>query len=213
MSVSAFERNVFVNCPFDDDYVPLLRPLLFTVVHLGFTPRIASERSDSGEMRLSKICSLIEESRYGIHDLSRLQATTAGEYYRLNMPFEFGIDYGCRLFAGDQYHEKRFLLLAREPHEYRRAFSDVSGADIKYHRDDGPRIVRQVRDWFLETVGLTSVPGASTIWQDFNEFMSVLWEERKSEGFSGEDLEMMPVAELLQFMDVWVENRKASQHH
>ena len=26
----AFDRNVFINCPFDDGYRPLLRPLLFT---------------------------------------------------------------------------------------------------------------------------------------------------------------------------------------
>ncbi len=32
----AFERNVFVNCPFDTQYVPLLRPLLFTIIYLGF---------------------------------------------------------------------------------------------------------------------------------------------------------------------------------
>jgi hypothetical protein len=42
-----FELNVFINCPFDEQYYPLLRPLLFTVVYLGFNPRIASERSDS----------------------------------------------------------------------------------------------------------------------------------------------------------------------
>jgi len=37
----AFDRNVFINCPFDDGYMPLLRPLLFTVYCLGFQPRIA----------------------------------------------------------------------------------------------------------------------------------------------------------------------------
>ena len=37
----AFDQNVFVNCPFDEEYLPLLRPLLFTIVYLGFRPRIA----------------------------------------------------------------------------------------------------------------------------------------------------------------------------
>lgn len=27
-----FSRNVFINCPFDAEYVSLLRPLLFTVI-------------------------------------------------------------------------------------------------------------------------------------------------------------------------------------
>ena len=95
----AFERSVFVNCPFDSDYLPLLRPLLFTILYLRFTPRIASERSDSGESRIDKICSLIRECRYSVHDLSRLRAGEIGEISRMNMPFELGIEYGCRLFG------------------------------------------------------------------------------------------------------------------
>jgi hypothetical protein len=54
-----FEKNVFINCPFDSDYYPLLRPLLFTIVYLGFNPKIALERSDSGEQRIDKICELL----------------------------------------------------------------------------------------------------------------------------------------------------------
>jgi hypothetical protein len=54
-----FKSNVFINCPFDEDYLPLLRPLLFTVVYLGFNPRIASERSDSAENRLYRSGSLM----------------------------------------------------------------------------------------------------------------------------------------------------------
>jgi hypothetical protein len=94
-----FDRSVFVNCPFDDAYLALLRPLLFTVIYLGYAPRIASERSDSGESRLDKICELIRSCRYSIHDLSRLKAARADEFYRMNMPFELGIDYGARQYG------------------------------------------------------------------------------------------------------------------
>ena len=61
---AVFERSVFINCPFDQDYLSLLRPLLFTITALGFRPRIASERSDSGEMRLDKIVGLIRSARF-----------------------------------------------------------------------------------------------------------------------------------------------------
>jgi hypothetical protein len=94
-----FSRHVFVNCPFDPEYLPLLRPLLFTIVYVGFIPRIASERSDSGENRVDKICALIAACRYSIHDLSRLRAAEIGELSRMNMPFELGIEYGCRVFG------------------------------------------------------------------------------------------------------------------
>ncbi|MGH6915196.1 MAG: hypothetical protein ACREH3_16020, partial [Geminicoccales bacterium] len=61
--------------------------MLFVILDLGREPRIALERLDSGKPRIEKIISLIGESKYAIHDLSRLQARRAGEYYRLNMPF------------------------------------------------------------------------------------------------------------------------------
>ncbi len=57
----AFDRNVFVNCPFDDAYLPLLRPLLFVILYVGLTPRIALESLDSGRPRIDKIISLIRE--------------------------------------------------------------------------------------------------------------------------------------------------------
>ena len=99
----AFNDNVFVNCPFDDEYLPLLRPLLFTVIDLGFTPRIALERLDSGRPRFQKIVALIKQSKYAIHDLSRIQSSKVGEFYRLNMPFELGLDVGCSLFKRGQW--------------------------------------------------------------------------------------------------------------
>lgn len=67
----AFEENVFVNCPFDQQYLPLLRPLLFTVIYLGLKPRIALEAMDSGQARLDKIVGLIRDSKFSIHDLSQ----------------------------------------------------------------------------------------------------------------------------------------------
>ena len=51
----AFQRNVFINCPFDLEYQTLLKPLLFTIRTIGFYPRISLERFDSGEVRLDKI--------------------------------------------------------------------------------------------------------------------------------------------------------------
>lgn len=76
----AFRTNVFINCPFDDQYQPILRAVIFCTIDLGFTPRIALERLDSGETRVAKIVELIEASKYAIHDLSRLKANRAGEF-------------------------------------------------------------------------------------------------------------------------------------
>ena len=86
-----YEKNVFINCPFDEEYLSLLRPILFTIIYLGFIPRVPLESFDSGEPRFNKICELIKQSRYGIHDLSRIKARKKGEYFRFNMPFELGL--------------------------------------------------------------------------------------------------------------------------
>ena len=74
-----FDKNVFINCPFDNAYFPLLKPLLYAIKKIGFNPRISLERNDSGEVRLYKIKELIESSKFGIHDLSRVKAKAKGE--------------------------------------------------------------------------------------------------------------------------------------
>jgi len=142
-----FNENVFVNCPFDEEYLSLLRPLLFTIIYLGFKPRIALEELDSSQPRIQRIIGLITSSRYAIHDLSRLQAREAGEYYRLNMPFELGIDVGCRLFGKGQRTQKKFLVLEAERYRYQAAISDLSNSDIAVHGGDPESIVTEVRNW------------------------------------------------------------------
>lgn len=166
-----FEHNVFINCPFDEDYYPLLRPLLFTVLSLGFNPKIALERSDSGELRINKICQLIRSSRYSIHDLSRLQSKKKNEFYRLNMPFELGIEYGIRQLSKGRLQTKQCLILEKERYNFMRALSDLSGVDIKSHKNDPAVLVRELRNWFMETVGLSRIASPTLIWYDFNDFM------------------------------------------
>jgi hypothetical protein len=141
-----FNESVFVNCPFDEDYLPLLRPLLFTIIYLGFKPRIALEELDSGVPRIQKIIRLITSSKYAIHDLSRLKALEAGEYYRLNMPFELGIDVGCRLFGKGERRQKRCLVLEAERYRYQAAISDLSNSDIAVHGGVPKTIVTEVRN-------------------------------------------------------------------
>jgi hypothetical protein len=204
----AFSRHVFVNCPFDSDYLPLLRPLLFTIIYLGFVPRIASERSDSGENRIDKICALIRECRYSIHDLSRLRASQAGEFSRMNMPFELGIEYGCRVFGAPSLKLKTCLVLEKDQHEFQKAISDLSGIDIKRHDNDPSEVVRAVRNWFVETAGLRGVHSASRIWYRFTDFASDFYDTRVADGYTDEDLTMMPIPEYVDFIRRWVEESR-----
>lgn len=199
-----FESHVFINCPFDDEYHLLLRPLIFTIIYLGFNPRIASERSDSLENRIDKICGLIRDSRYSVHDLSRLQARRPKEFYRMNMPFELGVEYGSRLFGPGYMRSKKCLILEKDRYNFMRGLSDLSGVDIKDHENKPEEIVRAVRNWFVETVGLRSVRSSAEIWNRFSEFIIDFYRAREAEGFTGKDLNMMPLPEYIDYIRNWL---------
>lgn len=201
-----FSRNVFINCPFDPAYAILLRPLLFTVSYLGYVPRIASERLDSGEPRIDKIVELIRESKFSIHDLSRMQSSQEREFYRLNMAFELGIDFGCRSFAEGDAKSKKILVLEKERYRYQRALSDLSGSDIKDHNNEPEVVVREVRNWFRETAA-GRPPSGTVIWDHFNVFMTDFYQAREEQGYKDKDLELMPTLEYVDFIEEWLQNK------
>ena len=133
-----------------------------------------------------------------------MKAGEVGEFYRMNMPFELGIEYGCRLFGSPPMGEKRCLILERDQHEFRKALSDLSGIDIKKHESRPDEVIRAIRDWFVETVGLRRIESPTTIWYQFTDFASDFYDARKQEGFSDDDLDMMPVPEYIDFIRGWV---------
>jgi hypothetical protein len=206
--MSAFEKSVFINCLFDNTYRPLLRPLLFTILYLEFTPRIALESLDSGKPRIDKIITLIRSCRYVIHDLSRLQAQEVGEYFRLNMPFELGIDVGCRLFRGGKWSTKKCLILEAEKYRYQAALSDLSNSDIAVHRNEPIEVLYQVRNW-LNNQAKLKANGPAEIWGRFTDFMAYNFDALKQRGFSDRDIENLPVDELIESMTDWVRKFKS----
>lgn len=202
--MAAFEDSVFINCPFDADYDPLLQAILFCVVFLGLTPRLARERADGGEVRLEKILTLIEDSKYSIHDLSRCQAKKKGEHYRLNMPFELGIDYGCRKYYGDDRNTKKILILEEKSYRYQAALSDLAGCDIEAHGGRFEVAVRKVRNWLVAEAGIKAV-GASAILDAYVDFQGWYYDRQQAAGFSEQDILDYATPELLVAMREWVE--------
>ncbi len=197
-----YQKNVFINCPFDKEYYSLLRPMIFTLIYLGFTPRIALERFDSGEARIHKIIEIIKECKFGIHDLSRLKSKTQGEFYRLNMPFELGLDMGAKIFC-NKFKDKRYLILEKEPFRYQAALSDLSNSDIKTHKNDARTLIRKLRNWFSEN-GVQNIESATAIWYKFNDFMSDFYESRKKQNFSDEDIYEIPIPEYVNSIKKWL---------
>lgn len=202
MLEGGYGHSVFVNCPFDVEYRPVLEAILFCIIDCDLTPRIASERLDSGEVRLDKIVELISECRYSIHDLSRVQAGQAGEYARLNMPFELGIDYGFAL-SGEPFADKRLLVVANDRFAYQVALSDIAGWDIRSHGGNYQTAMAQVRAW-LNSHGLAD-RSPSKIIGDYVGFQEWDYERLLSAGWIDEDIKNRTTPELFNAMNGWVE--------
>ena len=202
-----YSKNVFINCPFDSDYKALLKALVYTILYFDYQPRLSLEQSDSGRVRLQKILDCIEESQYGIHDLSRIQAKEENEFFRFNMPFKLGADFGCKIFNSKHSH-KAFLVLAKEKYDYMKSISDLNGIDIKHHNNEVEDLIYAVRTWFIETVGLRNLDGPMKIWFRYNDFQSKIFEkkfqkyygeynENTSEKIAVDEIDKMPTPEFI----------------
>src|SRR5665647_128396 len=198
-----FDDNVFVNCPYDDQYLELLRPLLFTLLFARLNPRLASERLNSGEARINKIIELIGDSKYAIHDLSRIRAKRAGEYFRLNMPFELGLDVGCSTFGSSTLRDKRCLVLEKEPYRYQVALSDLSNSDIAAHKNVPAKLVTVVRNWLVNDIGI-DLPGPAALMDAFTVFMGENYDALIAKGFAEKEIPNLPIPELMRYMRDWV---------
>lgn len=183
-----------------------MEAVLFCLIDCNLTPRVATERLDSGEARLDKIVELIHASRYSIHDLSRVRADEAGEFARLNMPFELGIDYGVSVGGLEAMSSKRLLVIAEDQYLYQVALSDIAGWDIRTHNGQYEMAIRQVRTW-LQSHGLAD-RSSSQIIGDYTGFQEWDYERLLDGGWDEDDIQGRETGELLESMGEW---RKAGR--
>lgn len=198
-----FSRRIFLNCPFDNEYVPILRSVLFTIAYLGYQPCLASMNFDSGRPRIGQILKLIKSCKYGIHDLSRLKASRQGEFYRLNMPYELGLDIGCRIFKGGKHSQKRCLILEEKPYRYQKALSDMSGSDILAHGGQPIRAVERVCEWLGPSRKQREL-GPQGIWFKFNLFTSHLYDALTEIGYTRKQIDQLNPSAFLRHLDNWI---------
>lgn len=199
-----FERSVFINCPFDEDFAPILQSIAFCIVYLGYFPRIAPENADNGAARIDRIIEIIRGSKYGIHDLSRCKAAREGEFNRMNMPFELGLDFSCKKFGADNLATKTILVLENTKYDYQKALSDISGWDIQVHAGNHEKAVRHVRSWLVSQAGAERV-GPALIQGKYIAFQEWYFERELAAGSSEEDIKAYPTVEMITSMHAWME--------
>lgn len=198
----AFEHNVFINCPFDSEYKPLLKVLVFELIYLGFIPKL-SRTFSSSTIRVNQIKELIRTCKFGIHDLSRSKAMHAGELPRFNMPYELGLDIGALEYGQGKLKTKKILILETERYHYQKVISDIAGQDIANHDDEPKLLVGKVRNWFSENFPTKTIVGQSEIWIAYNQFLEDL-NTKLSEKYSNEEIEDMPIGDFIKFSTDWI---------
>ncbi len=169
---AAYFQSVFINCPFDEEYTPIFEAIVFTILTCGFRPLCARQRLNSAEVRLDKLVDLIRQSKYSIHDLSRTTPDAGTGNPRFNMPFELGLDLGCRRF-NRTFSDKCALIFATDKYEYQKFLSDIAGQDIKDHQSLVRKAIGGVRG-FLAPHCASPPPGAAQIHARYETFRANL---------------------------------------
>ena len=164
-----YEVSVFINCPFDHKYKTVFNAVVFAVYDAGFYPRCAFELGDASQFRLQGITQIIQECKYGIHDVSRTQLDR-NRLPRFNMPLELGIFLGCKYFGGNPHQLKSCLVLDSEQYRYQKFISDLAGQDVYAHNDEPKRAVFLVRDWLRQESERIEIPDGQVIWRRFGRF-------------------------------------------
>lgn len=129
------KKSVFINCPFDPDFVSRFDAMVFATVCCGFIPRSALESGSVAEPRMDRIIKSIFSSKYSIHDLSRCKGEGSELLARFNMPLELGIAMARRYMQSHESEKHDWLVLVPEGHLYLNFISDLSGFDP--YRYDG----------------------------------------------------------------------------
>lgn len=172
MKIRDYDRNVFINCAFDPTFLEMFRAIVYTVHDCGFVARCALEAVNKTTVRIDKIIKIIDQCKYGIHDLSCVEITKESPLPRFNMPYELGIFMGC-IYFGDAHHKrKEVLVLDAEPHRYKQLISDLSGYDFPPHRNDINILIGIIRDWLAESSN-KSLPGEIYYQERYVKFLKV----------------------------------------
>ena len=127
------------------------------------------------------------------------------------MPFELGVDFGCRHYGGEPLSRKVILVLEEEPYRYRAAISDLAGSDIEAHGGDYVSAVRKVRNW-IARIGSSERAGAARILGNYADFQEWHYQRQLKAGLSDEDIQDYPTWELLDAMREWTDSKSTERN-
>lgn len=141
-----YTEQVFINCPFDEEYRPLFEALVFAICACGMVARSALEVDNGAEVRIEKIVRIIGECCHSVHDISRVELDGDSGLPRMNMPFELGLFLGAQRFGDPRQKKKTCIIFDSERYRYQKFLSDIAGQDIRAHNQNPAELIRAVRN-------------------------------------------------------------------
>jgi len=139
--------SVFINCPYDTEYLPIFDSIVFASVCCGFLPRSAIESGSTSVPRMDRITQAISNSKYSIHDLSRCKGEGDKNLARFNMPLELGVCMAHKFGTDGSSDCHDWLLLVPRGSEYVRYVSDMAGYDPKQYDLSPESAIPAVMSW------------------------------------------------------------------
>lgn len=141
VAVEPQPKAVFLNFPYDRQFVPLYLAYISGVCAFGLVPHVALELP-GGARRLDRIIELILGCQYSFHDLSRVELDLRRPRTpRMNMPFELG------LTVMAAYHNPNRHTWCIFEENYRRvlkSLGDLAGSDVYSHDGRPTGALRQI---------------------------------------------------------------------
>jgi hypothetical protein len=179
--VPSYERSVFINCPFDDLFAPLLHAAVLTIAALGFTPRCARETEGESDPRIDRIARGLRESKYSIHDLSRFHGEGPDHLSRFNMPLELGMALSIRYQGKILGNPHNWVALVPVGFMHQKFISDLAGFDPPAHEQTPTSVIRAIAGWLMIQPDYTPPsPSPKKILETYPKLLAVL-EEAKTE--------------------------------
>ena len=170
-----YEKSVFINCPFDQQFEPLLHAIVLTIAARGFTPRCALETEGQADPRMVRISRGLMDSKYSVHDLSRFQGEGPENLSRFNMPLELGIALGIRYMKDGTPATHNWVALVPENFVHQKFVSDLVGYDVPAHDQQPVNVIKKVAAWLsLQPDFTPPTPTAKTILDAYPGFRDQL---------------------------------------
>lgn len=152
---SAPNLDVFLNVPYDKQFVNLFLAYIAGLVTLGLSPR-ASLEIPGGGARLDKITELIGCCSQSVHDLSRVELDMKDPPTpRFNMSFELGIVVGFHS-KGTAGHT--WFVFESNERRLKKSLSDLAATDPYIH-DGTPRgVLSELLNAFVKSPRRPTMP-------------------------------------------------------